>query len=140
MVSIRATSEYEGELIEWANDQLGAPVKWGINDCMQLAVSAIDIVLESNFAVEYAGLYDDEASAKAYLEDFDPAGFLIGAGFVELPSLSYARIGDVVLASSDDWDCCAHVCLGSVVLSAQPDERVRTSPKRLLANASNVVG
>ena len=114
----------EPRLAAEAQALIGQPFVWGRTDCALVCLRLLDAMLFSGYAEEYAGLWSDEGSARAWLlANHSFAGGLAEAG-AESVAPAFAQPGDILTA--ENWY--AYACLGARCITAAPERGVFVLP------------
>lgn len=100
MVSQMRLKDWQTHFSEFISERRKHRFSWGKNDCCLFAADSTLAVTGKDFASDYRGTYNDEASASTLIQSFGSLENLCTAlTGIQPVSAAYADIADVVLAS-----------------------------------------
>lgn len=103
---------WEVELAKYCDAARAEPVAYGHCDCILYAAGAVEVQTGDDFAAQHRGKYDDEASARAYMEangwaDVDA----VADAFLTRVDVLRRRRGDILLFVGEAGKTLG-ICLG----------------------------
>lgn len=129
MVRLVKHYNWEFELVQFINSELGKPFEWGRRDCVAFALDCLKVMVGD---FDHPSLtYTTEQEALRFAESHSLYDFLKGFNGVEDVREKYEQRGDLVFGHNGRFECC-HVVLGSKVASLDFDAGVCLIPLRLL--------
>lgn len=118
---------WEHQLIQYVNGELGKPFAWGERDCSSFAAACLKIIV-GDMTLPWNFPYRNERDALRYAREVIPFyDFLKAQDGVVSVAPNYEQRGDFIFGQLGAFDCC-HIVLGAKVVGLDMQAGVCLAP------------
>ena len=122
----------------YAQEQIGKPFEYGVNDCGLFAAGALDLLTGGNLATKLKGQWSSEKEAYQYAIDYGSIGQHWQDEGCEQVKKEFIQTGDFPVIEHKPYHFSAGVCLGAKTAISTSDKGVVLAHTAKLRNVTGV--
>ena len=122
----------------YAQEQIGKPFEYGVNDCGLFAAGALDLLTGGNLATKLKGQWSSEKEAYQYAIDHGSIGQHWQDEGCEQVKKEFIQTGDFPVIEHKPYHFSAGVCLGAKTAISTSDKGVVLAHTAKLRNVTGV--